>query len=86
LFFQSPSTVVPQQFFEESQTEQYLKLFKKTKETDHIVFDTLEGESNQVNLYTIPKGIKEALAQTDFHFKTSHYNTLLYKKIIALGS
>jgi len=86
LFFQSPSTFVPQQFFEESQTEQYLKLFKKTKETDHVVFDTLEGESNQVNLYTIPKGIKEALAQTDFHFKTSHYNTLLYKKIIALGS
>ncbi|MGA0897069.1 MAG: DUF3822 family protein [Flavobacteriaceae bacterium] len=81
IFYQNPSVFVPEKFFDNSRAKEYLELFKKTDETDAIAFDSVDVEENQINLYTFPKEIEEVLKQSNRTFKTTHYNTLLLRKI-----
>ena len=82
--FHNPSTFVPLTFFDKSFCEDYLSLYKKTKDYEIASYDTLE-EDNQVNLYSFPRFISKVLKKSKINFGFHHYNTLLYKKIVSLN-
>ena len=82
--FHNPSTFVPLSFFNKSFCEDYLCLYKKTKDYEIASYDTLE-DSNQVNLYSFPQFISKVLKKSKINFGFHHYNTLLYKKILSLN-
>ena len=82
--FHNPSTFIPLSFFDKSYCEDYLSLYKKTKNSEIVSYDTLEDE-NQVNLYSFPRYISKALKKSKINFSFHHYNTLLYKKILNLN-
>ena len=85
ILFQNPSIFVPISFFDESLSENYLGFFNKPKDYEIVSYDLLE-ESNQVNIYSFPKSIRIAIEESKINFELTHYNTLLYKKILELNS
>ena len=85
ILFNNPSTFVPLTFFDKSFCEDYLSLYKKTKDYEIVSYDTLEDE-NQVNLYSFPQFISKVLKKSKINFGFHHYNTILYKKILSLNS
>ena len=80
VFFQSPSTFVPQKFFDPKKIEIYLSLYKKTNKKDVFTYDIIENQ-NQVNVYSYQNEIKFILDETEIKFNYTHYNSILYKKI-----
>lgn len=85
ILFQNPSIFVPISFFDESLSENYLGFFNKPKDYEIVSYDILE-ESSQVNIYSFPKSIRIAIEESKINFELTHYNTLLYKKILKLNS
>ena len=66
VFFQSPSTFVPQKFFDSKKSKIYLSLYNRTKKDDLVAYDTLEDQK-QVNVYSFQKVIKTILDETKFN-------------------
>ena len=85
VFFQSPSTFVPQKFFDSKKSKIYLSLYNKTQKEDIIAYDILENQQ-QVNVYSFQKTIKTILDETKIQFNYIHYNTILHRKIISICS
>lgn len=85
VFFQSPSTFVPQKFFDPKKIEIYLSLYKKTNKKDVFTYDIIENQ-NQVNVYSYQNEIKFILDETEIKFNYTHYNSILYKKILSVCS
>ena len=85
VFFQSPSTFVPQKFFDSKKSKIYLSLYNKIKKEDIVAYDILENQQ-QVNVYSFQKEIKTILDETKIQFNYIHYNTILHKKIISICS
>ena len=85
VFFQSPSTFVPQKFFDSKKSKIYLSLYNRTKKDDFVAYDTLEDQK-QVNVYSFQKVLKTILDETKIQFNYVHYNTILHRKIISICS
>ena len=79
VFFQRPSTFVPQKFFDSKKSKIYLSLYNKTPKEDIVAYDILESQQ-QVNVYSFEKEIKIILDETEIQFNFIHYNTILQKK------
>ena len=54
VFFQRPSTFVPQKFFDSKKSKIYLSLYNKTPKEDIVAYDILESQQ-QVNVYSFEK-------------------------------
>ena len=85
VFFQRPSTFVPQKFFDSKKSKIYLSLYNKTPKEDIVAYDILESQQ-QVNVYSFEKEIKTILDETKIQFNFIHYNTILHKKILSICS
>ena len=85
VFFQSPSTFVPQKFFDSKKSKIYLSLYNKIPKEDIVAYDILENQK-QVNVYSFGKEIKTVLDETEIQFNYIHYNTILHKKILSICS
>jgi len=85
VFFQSPSTFVPQKFFDSKKSKIYLSLYNKIPKENIFAYDILESQQ-QVNVYNYRKEIKTILDETEIKFKFTHYNTILHKKILSICS
>ena len=85
VFFQRPSTFVPQKFFDSKKSKIYLSLYNKTPKEDIVAYDILESQQ-QVNVYSFEKEIKIILDETEIQFNFIHYNTILQKKILSICS
>ena len=83
VFFQRPSTFVPQKFFDSKKSKIYLSLYNKTSKEDIVAYDILESQQ-QVNVYSFEKEIKIILDETEIQFNFIHYNTILQKKILTI--
>jgi hypothetical protein len=82
--YHRPSTFVPAVFFEEKLLPNYLRFAGEQDKGSISKFDVLENE-NTINVYAIPKDISELLNSSLKNNFLCHYNTLLYKEVVALS-
>jgi len=78
IFFNGPSTFVPESLYESGLIKQYLQYYKKTDPKDIYSYDSLEGE---VNLYSYSEVIKKIINQASKPIKYIHYNSILFRII-----
>jgi hypothetical protein len=83
--FLNPSTFVPLPLFDKKESKRYLSLYNKPKKKEDIHYDILE-EENQVNVYSHPNSIFADIEEVVSKFELIHYNTLLYRAVVELGT
>ena len=83
--FLGPSTFVPLTLFNKKQPERYLALYNKPKKKEIVQYDVLE-EENQVNVYSYSSKLVSDIKSVVSKFDMIHYNTLLYRAVLKLGS
>ncbi len=83
--FLNPSTFVPLSLFDKKESQRYLSLYNKPKKREGFHYDVLE-EENQVNVFSHPSSLFKDIKSVVSKFEFLHYNTLLYRAVLELGS